>query len=339
MKTYGNFTSAYHGLLKDVYLHPEHEASPRGLKVKERLGHSFRITDIRDRLPYIPHRGFSVSYLIAELVWYLSGNDSTEWIANYSSFWKNISDDGLTANSAYGSRIFKQHRYQAAPGIDESWTQWQFLKDELKKDPDSRRAVLHIRMPQDSVLASKDVPCTLALQFFIRDGALHQVASMRSSDLVLGIALDIPAFTTFQELLALELGVECGSYTHISNSLHIYEKNYALVEKILADPWVKEFPHRCKPMPALPSMPPVDWLVNAESMFRQAPDEAALRGAVTLVLDHPRKDGTDKIVDVNYWRDWVLILAWHRAGKLELPELQNELMDRVSFSGFKLFSK
>lgn len=339
MKTYGNFTSAYHGLLKDVYLHPEHEASPRGLKVKERLGHSFRITDIRDRLPYIPHRGFSVSYLIAELVWYLSGNDSTEWIANYSSFWKNISDDGLTANSAYGSRIFKQHRYQAAFGIAEGWTQWQFLKDELKKDPDSRRAVLHIRMPQDSVLASKDVPCTLALQFFIRDGALHQVASMRSSDLVLGIALDIPAFTMFQELLALELGVECGSYTHISNSLHIYEKNYALVEKILADPWVKEFPHRCKPMPALPSSPPIEWLMIAEREVRKANDEAELRSNLETALS-PAPDGLeDPREAMQYWRDWVLILAWHRAGKLDLPEFQKELMDRVSFSGFKLFSK
>ena len=135
-------------------------------------------------------------------------------------------------------------------------------------------------MPQDSVLASKDVPCTLALQFFIRDGALHQVASMRSSDLVLGIALDIPAFTMFQELLALELGVECGSYTHISNSLHIYQRNYPLVEQILQDPWLKEFPGRAKPMPAMPELPPIDLLVKSEASFRFAETEDTLQKAI-----------------------------------------------------------
>lgn len=344
MKTYSNFTQAYHSLIKDVYTMPEHEAAPRGMKVKERLGHSFRIADIRDRIPYIPHREFSIAYMIAELVWYLSGNNSTEWISNYSGFWRNISDDGTTANSAYGARIFKQHPYQGYSETDltggmipdrcvpGTWTQWQYLKDELKKDSDSRRAVIHIRMPQDSVLAQKDVPCTLSLQFFIRDGALHQVASMRSSDLILGIAYDIPAFTMFQELLAFELGVECGSYTHISNSLHIYERHYPMVERILNDPWVKEFPGRAKPMPAMPGMPPLQRLTDLESTFRKATDQTSLEAAIDEIFhaDIPLH---------SYWKDWLLILAAHRAGKLELSEVQRSLMSRVSFLGYRIFNK
>lgn len=348
MKTYNNFTEAYHGLLKDVYNTPEHVASPRSMKVKERLGHSFRITNIRDRIPYVPHREFSISYMIAELIWYLSGNNKTEWISNYSAFWKNISDDGVTANSAYGARIFKVHPYQTAGCDDtqcnagktldlvtEGWSQWKYLKDELQKDTDSRRAVLHIRMPQDSYLASKDVPCTLALQFFIRDGALHQVASMRSSDLILGIAYDIPAFTLFQELLANELGVECGSYTHISNSLHIYERHYAMVEKILHDPWLKEFPHRAKPMPSLPQGPlPLDFLNDYEQMFRESTDEATLKHHV----NHLVETATSGRCNV-YWCDWLLVLAAHRAGKLGLDLYQNEIMSKVTFPGYTLFKK
>lgn len=344
MKTYSNFTTAYHGLLKDVYNTPEFESSPRGMKIRERLGHSFRISDIRDRIPYIPHREFSISYMIAELVWYLSGMNSTEWISNYSGFWRNISDDGVTANSAYGARIFKRHRYQCVPskstvrvhGEDiqydvcpEDWTQWQYVKNELMKDNDSRRAVIHIRMPQDSVEAQKDVPCTLALQFFIRDGALHQVASMRSSDLILGIAYDIPAFTIFQELLALELGVECGTYTHISNSLHIYDRHNDMLEKILKDPWIKEFPTRAKPMPKMPSLPPINELLAGEAAFLTADSDSQLRAdvnAATLNM-HP------------YWKDWLLILAAHRAGKLGLDDLRVDLMSQVTFPGYKLFNK
>jgi len=343
MKTYPNFTTAYHGLIKDVYLTPEYESAPRAMKVREKIGHSFRISDIRDRIPYIPHREFSIAYYIAEMLWYLSGNNSTEWISNYSGFWRNISDDGLTANSAYGARIFKQHDYHfvsdyAGDGpydtyynrMPEAWTQWQYLKDELKADPDSRRAVIHIRMPQDSVMAQKDVPCTLTLQFFIRDGALHQVVSMRSSDLILGIAYDVPAFTLFQEFLAFELGVECGTYTHMSNSLHIYERHYPMVEKILMDPWVKEFPGRAKAMPSMPTAPPVQWLMDVESKLRQANDEETLKHVVT----DASFDGC-----VTYWHDWAMILASHRAQKLDLQDLRNEFIKNVDFVGYTLFSK
>lgn len=340
MKTYPNFTMAYHGLLKDVFNTPEHVASPRGMKVKERLGHSFRITNIRDRIPYIPHRDFSISYMIAELVWYLSANDSTDWIANYSAFWRNISDDGKTANSAYGARIFVPHMYQAIPEtpfvtVDTAAsenTQWDYVKDELKKDPDSRRAVIHIRMPQDSWCAQKDVPCTLALQFFIRDGALHQVASMRSSDLILGIAYDIPAFTIFQEMLALELGVECGSYTHISNSLHIYSRHDDMVEKILQDPWQKSFPHCAKPMPPMPCLPPLKQLNAWEQRFRKSETEEQLNAALLDVLS---------MNDLNqYWKDWLVVLAWHRAGKLGLDDYYAQrVIGATSFVGYRLFNK
>jgi thymidylate synthase len=345
MKTYNNFTQAYVSLIKDVYYTPEFESAPRGMKVRERLGHSFRITNILDRIPYVPHREFSIAYMIAEMVWYLSGNNSTEWISNYSAFWRNISDDGVTANSAYGARIFKQHDYHFAPhdagdgasvdtfynDISPLWTQWQYIKDELKKDSDSRRAVIHIRMPQDSVLAQKDVPCTLTLQFFIRDGELHQVASMRSSDIILGIAYDIPAFTLFQELLALELGVGLGTYTHISNSLHIYERHFEMVERILEDPWVKEFPNRCKPMESMPSEPPLDRLVLEEMLLRSVKTQDALQEWVdTLKAEHTIQ---------TYWKDWLLILASHRAQKLDLPEFRDKLINSVHFSGYKLFKK
>ena len=56
---------------------------------------------------------------------------------------------------------------------------------------------------------------------------------MRSSDVILGIAYDVPAFTLFQEILANELGVGLGTYTHVSNSLHIYEKHFEMAEKML----------------------------------------------------------------------------------------------------------
>ena len=112
-----------------------------------------------------------------------------------SSTQDKISDDGLTANSAYGARIFKKNKIIA----NETLNQWEYVKNELMNDPDSRRAVVHIRVPQDSATAKLDVPCTLTLQFFIRDKKLHMIVNMRSSDIIFGLTYDVPAFTLFQE--------------------------------------------------------------------------------------------------------------------------------------------
>lgn len=335
MKIYSNFTSAYYGLIKEVYTNPEFESAPRGMKIRERLGESFRILDIRDRLPYIHERNFSLSYVIAEAIWYFSGNNSTEWISNYSSFWRNISDDGITANSAYGARIFKPHPYHQVEG-KQLWTQWEYVKEELKKDSDSRRAVIHIRVPQDSINASKDVPCTLALQFFIRNNELHQVAIMRSSDLILGIAYDIPAFTLFQELLALELGVNCGTYTHMSNSLHIYERDFKMVESIIANPPKQGIMLNGTemPMPSIPCQPTLGIIDELETKFRGAKDIESLN----KIVNYFQVDPMTTLIPT-YWKDWILILASHRANKLGSKELRDKLVSQTSFEGYKFFNK
>jgi len=331
MKIFSNFTDAYHDLLGDVYENYDFSSAPRGQKIREKLGVSFRITNPRDRLPYIPLRDFSVAYYIAESLWYLSGDDSTAWISNYSSFWNNISDDGLTANSAYGSRIFKPHS-RVASTIDSSWTQWKYVIDELTSDQDSRRAVIHIRSPQDSILATKDVPCTLSLQFFLREDKVHMVVSMRSSDLIFGIAYDIPAFTLFQEVLAKDLTarlgrpIGLGHYTHISNSLHIYEKHFKMVEGIL-----KNDPLKSYEMSELPAGPiPIDKLLDFEAKCKSASDVERLKSLIA-----------DLNFDSNYWDDWCKILATHKANKLLniKGESFRSFLDSTSFNGYKFFNK
>ena len=302
---YEDFTSCYLDLAAQVYNDPDYESSPRGLAVKEKLACKFTITNPLDRLPYVPHRKFSVTYVVAELLWYLSGNNETEWIANYSSFWRNISDDGKTANSAYGARIFKPHP-RIAGG---SFSQWDYIKNELKNDPDSRRAVVHIRSPWDSVEAKLDVPCTLSLQFFIRDEKLHLVAHMRSSDLLLGIAYDVPAFTMLQEVMAYELGIDVGTYTHVSNSLHIYERHYEMVEKMLEKDSIREALsiHRdIGPMPSISTTPPVMLMFSLEEEIRNAKSYEAL---TDIVASAPALLCTQDQYGIDWVKVWLHIVV------------------------------
>jgi thymidylate synthase len=296
MKSYDSFTRAYVDLCRLIRDEHEFESAPRGMKIKESLGVQFRIKNPRDRLPLVAARNFSAAYFVAETLWYLSGSDSTAWISRYASFWKNITDDGVTANSAYGARIFRPHDRIANRGI----VQWDYVKEELRKDPDSRRAVIHIRTPDDSLHAVKDVPCTLALQFFIREGKLHLHVNMRSSDIILGIAYDVPAFTTMQEIMANELGVGLGEYVHTSNSLHCYERDFEMLDAIANDDDAKG----CQMAP-LPEVFPTEKLLAYEQMV-QGLTESELRDGVHEM------GREEQLV-----RDWTLVLGSFRARKLK----------------------
>jgi len=316
-----SFTQAYYALVADTYAGYEYETAPRGMKIRENLFTSFAITNPRDRLLFIPERKFSLQYVMAEILWYLSGNNETEWIANYSQFWRDISDDGKTANSAYGARIFLPHERIGGWKAPPDWNQWEFVKEELRADPDSRRAVIHIRTAQDSFLAKKDVPCTLSLQFFIRDKKLHMIVQMRSNDLILGTALDVPAFTFMQELMALELGVDVGVYYHTSNSMHVYERHYDMCEKILN----AETTLASTAMPPLKEKPPIDKLMDLERRAREATTSKDL-----IVLGNEARVYSDVL-----WTDWAHILLAHRAKKIGDVDLERWFNEGLTLKCFK----
>lgn len=319
MKTYEGFTEAYIDLCRIVRDEYEFESSPRGMRIKEKLGAQFRIKNPRDRLPFVEARNFSATYFIAETLWYLSGSDSTSWISRYASFWKGISDDGVTANSAYGSRIFKSHPRIASGGL----VQWDYVKGELQRDPDSRRAVIHIRTPDDSLNAVKDVPCTLALQFFIRENKLHLHVNMRSSDIILGIAYDVPAFTTMQEILANEIGVGLGEYVHTSNSLHCYERDFEMLSAI-ADSNIRN----SSPMPAFPQNFPIIELLRAEEKISSSKDEGP----------QLNEDLQDQVAR-QLVEDWSSVLCSFRARKMKDEQLSAKYLKSTGYEGFHFFNR
>ena len=158
-------------------------------------------------------RKMPMRYAVGELMWYLSGNPSLSAIQNYTSAWDRMSDDGQHVNSNYGWCI--HHKY--------NFDQWEYVKKLFFKDPNTRQAVLHIKTADSK--PSKDVNCTVCIQFLLREGKLHATVYMRSNDIWTGFPYDVFAFTALQCKMAMELGVGIGTYTHIAGSLHLYERN------------------------------------------------------------------------------------------------------------------
>ena len=70
----------------------------------------------------------------------------------------------------------------------------------------------------------------------IRDGKLEWLQVIRSNDIMLGVPHNFVQFTSMQEILAGWLGVECGSYSQISDSLHVYDSDWDDVMRSTALP-------------------------------------------------------------------------------------------------------
>ena len=162
-------------------------------------------------------RKLSMRYAIGEMLWYMSGNPSLKAIQHYTKAWDRMSDDGKTVNSNYGYII------KDAFGFD----QYEYCKQLLIKDKNSRQAVIHIKTPIDTIeKPTKDLNCTVCLQFIIREDKLYCTTYMRSNDLWLGFPYDVFQFTCLQVRMAMELGLDIGTYTHVAGSLHLYKRDF-----------------------------------------------------------------------------------------------------------------
>ena len=143
-----------------------------------------------------------------------------------------------------GTRELEQYRMEMLDGILDfevekgNWVytyhqrmsdQFDFIVNELKRNPDSRRAVIVVR-DKEVDMGSSDPACLQHIQYFIREGKLHCKVLFRSNDAVKATFMNAFALIMLQKRFADQLGVEMGTYTHRANSFHCYERDFDLLK-------------------------------------------------------------------------------------------------------------
>lgn len=225
------FTDAYRAVLQQLSTRPQFATASRGNRSRECLNIAFTLTAPRRRVPYLAARKTNIVFNYAEALWYLAGRDDLAMIGHYAPRLRALSRDGLhLTGTAYGPRLF-------SPPGDDRPCQWDRVIDLLRRDPDSKRAVMSVMRPDELAdTENPDVACTLALQFLLRNGYLHMVTSMRGNDAMIGLACDVFSFTLIQEFTAIQLGVMLGTYTHQVASMHVNEPDLVRMDSIVAEP-------------------------------------------------------------------------------------------------------
>lgn len=106
-----------------------------------------------------------------------------------------------------------------------NWMEW---IERFQNDPDTRKNAATFTVPVDD-----NPPCTIAMQFLLRDGELSLMTFNRSQDLMFAFPMDAGLFGTLLSDMAYVLEVDIGTWTHLIGSAHIYEEQFGEARQII----------------------------------------------------------------------------------------------------------
>jgi thymidylate synthase len=236
-----DFTDLYVDVLRCLLHESTPHAKPRGMGTYEQLGCRLELLKSDCNLLVAPRRKLQYPFAIAEFSWIMMGSNDLALIQPYNTKLEQFSDDGMHLAGAYGPRIVDQLPY---------------VIQKLKQDPWSRQAVIEIW--RERPMESKDTPCTLSLQFFIRPGKdeglyMDLITTMRSNDAWLGLPYDVFVFTMIQKYLAGIFQVSPGRYIHNVGSLHLYEKDREAALELIEESKSVTWRPRTSEVPIMPA--------------------------------------------------------------------------------------
>lgn len=172
-------------------------------------------------------------YADRELEWYKSMSLNVNDIPGETpKIWKQVADCDGYINSNYGWCIWSE----------ENESQYSHCLQQLVNDPNTRQACMIYNRPsmqyEYGLDGMRDFMCTFAVQVFIRNGILIYNVLMRSNDAVYGFKNDLYWHRYVINELITDLakyGVNVTDYkiNWYAGSLHLYERNFNYIEKLL----------------------------------------------------------------------------------------------------------
>jgi len=110
-------------------------------------------------------------------------------------------------------------------GVD----QLQYILDEIKTNPDSRRMILSAWNPAE-IKNMALPPCHTLIQFYVRDNKLSLQLYQRSADIFLGVPFNIASYAILLLMIAQVSNLEVGEFIHTLGDAHIYQNHFEQIE-------------------------------------------------------------------------------------------------------------
>lgn len=181
-----------------------------------------------ERVLFDAARNANPFFHLIEALWMLAGRRDVGFIQQFNSNIAGFSDDGDTFNAAYG------YRWRNHFGYD----QIEQTCDILSHNPNDRRCVIAMwDASKDLNYKGNDAPCNISIMCRVDGGMLDFTITNRSNDLVWGLCgANAVHMSILQEYMARRIGVPVGTWYHLTNNLHVYERHWELMSNVQSYP-------------------------------------------------------------------------------------------------------
>jgi thymidylate synthase len=180
------------------------------------FGHQMRF-DLNEGFPLVTTKKIHTKSIIYELLWFLQGSTNVRYLQeNGVRIWDEWADEQGELGPVYG----KQWRSFSGPN-GETVDQIQWVIDEIRRNPDSRRLIVSAWNPAE--LADMALPpCHCLFQFYVAQGKLSCQLYQRSGDTFLGIPFNIASYALLTHMVAHVTGLNLGEFVHTLGDAHLY---------------------------------------------------------------------------------------------------------------------
>jgi thymidylate synthase len=249
---------AYHDLLRRILDQGVRKDDRTGTGTLSVFGHQMRF-DLAQGFPLVTTKKVHLKSIVHELLWFLQGDTNVRALQEQGvTIWDEWADDRGELGPVYG----KQWRSWEKPGggtVD----QIQWVLEEIRRNPDSRRLVVSAWNPADLDRMAL-APCHCLFQFYVAEGRLSCQLYQRSADVFLGVPFNIASYALLTHMIAQVSGLEPGDFVHSFGDAHLYLNHLEQAQLQLS--------REPRPLPRLRLNPAV------RSLFAFTSDDIAIEG-------------------------------------------------------------
>ena len=144
--------------------------------------------NLDDGFPLLTTKKLHLKSIIYELLWFLKGDTNVKYLQEHGvRIWNEWADENGELGPVYG------HQWRSWPDYDGGTIdQIQYVLDQIKHNPDSRRMRLSLQLYQ------------------------------RSADTFLGVPFNIASYALLLQMMAQVTGLKAGDFIHTTGDTHLY---------------------------------------------------------------------------------------------------------------------
>jgi len=209
----------YHILLQLILDQGLYKPDRTGTGVYSIFGHQMRFS-LQEGFPLITTKKIHFKSVVHELLWFLSGETNIRYLKeNGVSIWDEWADENGELGPVYGKQW---RRWECNDGRVLDQIQW--VVDEIKRNPSSRRLVVSAWNPGDLPYMALP-PCHTLFQFCVLNDKLHCQLYQRSADVFLGVPFNIAGYALLTCMMAHVTGYKPGDFVHTLGDVHLYSNH------------------------------------------------------------------------------------------------------------------